>query len=44
LVRLAIDSESIATGCRRHAHENFSIEAFVANTEALMLSVAGNGH
>jgi glycosyltransferase involved in cell wall biosynthesis len=44
LTRLAIDSESIAAGCRRHAHENFSIEAFAAKTEALMLSVAGNGH
>lgn len=42
LARLAADGESIAAGCRQHIVENFSIEAFAANTEALMFSVAGD--
>jgi glycosyltransferase involved in cell wall biosynthesis len=43
LARLASEGETIAAGCRQHIVENFSIEAFVAKTESLMLSVAGDG-
>jgi glycosyltransferase involved in cell wall biosynthesis len=39
LARLAVDHDGIAAGCRQHIRDNFSIEALVAKTEALMLSV-----
>jgi hypothetical protein len=39
LARLAIDHDRIAAGCRQHIRDNFSIEALVVKTEALMLSV-----
>jgi glycosyltransferase involved in cell wall biosynthesis len=39
LARLAIDHDRIAAGCRQHISDNFSIEALVVKTEALMLSV-----
>lgn len=38
LARLASDGVAIAAGCRQHILECFSIDALVANTEALILS------
>jgi len=41
LARLASDGDAIAAGCRQHILENFSTDALVSNTEALMLSLFG---
>lgn len=40
LARLMADPEVIAAGCRRHILDNFSVDQFVAKTEALLISAA----
>jgi glycosyltransferase involved in cell wall biosynthesis len=39
LARLGVDHDGVAAGCRQHIRDNFSIQALVAKTEALMLSL-----